>query len=111
MNKLSTDERKQIVAALVEGNSLRAISRMTGVSRNTLNKLLVDLGAACSAFQDKALRGLKCKRVQCDEIWSFVGSKEKNTSEEKKADGWGDAWTWVAMDADTKLVPCWMVGT
>jgi IS1 family transposase len=111
MNKLSTEERKQIVAALVEGNSLRAISRMTGASRNTLNKLLVDLGTACSAYQDKVLRGLKCKRVQCDEIWSFVGCKEKNVTEENAGKGYGDAWTWVAMDADTKLVPCWMVGT
>jgi IS1 family transposase len=111
MNKLSTEGRKQIVAALVEGNSLRAISRMTGASRNTLNKLLIDLGTACSAYQDKALRNLKCKRVQCDEIWSFVGCKEKNVTAENEDNGWGDAWTWVAMDADTKLVPCWMVGT
>jgi len=111
MNKLSTEQRKQIVAAMVEGNSLRAISRMTNVSRNTLNKLLLDIGAACSAFQDKTLRNLQCKRVQCDEIWSFISSKEKNTSAEKKQDGCGDAWTWVAMDSDSKLVPCWMVGT
>src|SRR5687767_8727342 len=83
-NALSIAERKQIVAALVEGNSLRAISRMTGASRNTINKLLIDLGTACSAYQDKTLRNLKCKRIQCDEIWSFVGPKEKNTSSEKK---------------------------
>jgi IS1 family transposase len=111
MNKLSTAERKQIVAALVEGNSLRAISRMTGASRNTINKLLLDLGAACSAYQDKTLRNLKCKRVQCDEIWSFVGCKAKNLTPDNEDNGWGDAWTWVAMDSDTKLVPCWLVGT
>ena len=111
MNKLSTEERTRIVAALVEGNSMRAVSRMTGVSRNTINKLLIDLGAACSEFQDKAFRNLKCKRIQCDEIWSFVGAKEKNVTSDRKREGWGDVWTWVALDADTKLVPCWFVGT
>ena len=111
MNRLSTEERTRIVAALVEGNSLRAISRMTGVSRNTVDKLLGDLGKACSEYQDRVFRNLKCQRIQCDEIWSFVGAKEKNTKPEKKAEGWGDVWTWVALDADTKLVPCWFVGT
>lgn len=111
MNKLSTEERTRIVAALVEGNSMRAVSRMTGVARNTINKLLVDLGAACSEYQDKVFRNLPCKRIQCDEIWSFVGAKEKNTTKEKKAEGWGEVWTWVAIDADTKLVPTWFVGT
>lgn len=110
MNILSTEQRARIVAALVEGNSMRAVSRMTGVARNTINKLLVDLGRACSEYQDKAFRDLPCKRIQCDEIWSFVGAKEKNTSEEK-AEGWGDVWTWVALDADTKLVPTWYIGT
>lgn len=111
MNKLSTEERTRIVAALVEGNSMRAVSRMTGVARNTINKLLVDLGAACSEYQDKVFVNLPCKRIQCDEIWSFVGAKEKNTTAEKKAEGWGDVWTWVALDAATKLVPTWFVGT
>jgi IS1 family transposase len=111
MNKLSTEEQTRIVAALVEGNSMRAVSRMTGVARNTINSLLVNLGRACSEYQDKTLRNLPCKRIQCDEIWSFIGSKEKNTSAEMKEVGWGDVWTWVAMDADTKLVPTWFVGT
>jgi IS1 family transposase len=111
MNKLSTENRTRVVAALVEGNSMRAVARMTGVARNTINALLVDLGAACSEYQDKAMRNLKCKRIQCDEIWSFVGAKEKNTTEETKAKGWGDCWTWTALDADTKLIPCWYVGT
>ena len=111
MNKLSTDKRAQIVAALVEGNSMRAVSRMTGVARNTINTLLVDLGTACSEYQDKAFRNLSCKRIQCDEIWSFIGAKEKNTTAEKKETGWGDVWTWVAIDADTKLVPTWYIGT
>src|SRR5438067_8836116 len=96
MNKLDFALRAQIVAALVEGNSMRAVSRMTGVARNTINKLLVELGEACSAYQDKVFRGLHCKRIQCDEIWSFVGAKEKNATEESKAQGWGDVWTWVA---------------
>jgi IS1 family transposase len=83
---------------------------MTGVAKNTIVKLLAELGAACMVYQDETLRGLKCKRIQCDEIWSFIGSKEKNTSAEKKAEGWGDIWTWVAIDPDTKLVSSFMVG-
>ncbi|MES2660210.1 MAG: IS1 family transposase [Verrucomicrobiota bacterium] len=110
MNKLTAAERIRIVSALVEGNSLRSIVRMTGTHRTTIQKLLVDLGAACSAYQSKVFVNLSCKRIQCDEIWSFVGSKAKNTTADKKAEGCGDAWTWVALDADTKLVPCWFVG-
>lgn len=110
MNKLSTEERKRVVAALVEGNSLRAVTRMTGVHRTTVMKLLVDLGSACSEYQDKAFRNLNSKRIQCDEIWSFIGAKEKNCSAEMKANGSGDVWTWVALDADSKLVPCWFIG-
>jgi len=111
MKQLSTAERARIVSALVEGNSIRAISRMTGFSRNTIDKLLTDLGRNASIYQDRAFRILTCKRIQCDEIWSFIGAKEKNASDEMKLAGWGDVWTWVAMDADTKLVPCWYVGT
>lgn len=111
MNKLNTAKRAQVISCLVEGSSIRATVRMTGVAKNTVVKLLADVGRACSIYQDKAFRNLPCKRIQCDEIWSFVGSKEKNTSEEKKAEGWGDCWTWTALDADTKLIPCWYVGT
>jgi IS1 family transposase len=111
MRQLSTLDRVRIVSALVEGNSIRAISRMTGFSRNTIDKLLTDLGRNASIFQDRTLRNLKCRLIQCDEIWSFVGAKEKNASAAMKALGWGDIWTWVAIDADTKLVPCWFVGT
>lgn len=111
MNKLSTEERMRVVAALVEGNSLRSVTRMTGVHRTTIMKLLADLGAACSAYQDKVFRNLPCKRIQCDEIWSFVYAKEKNCTPDMKADGAGDCWTWVALDADTKLVPCWFLGS
>lgn len=110
MNKLSAEERKQIVAALVEGNSLRAVTRMTGVHRTTVMKLLCDLGRVCSEYQDKAFRNLQSKRVQCDEIWSFVYAKEKNCTKEHKAKGAGDIWTWVALDPDSKLVPCWFIG-
>lgn len=104
MNKLDTDKRSQILSCLVEGNSIRATCRMTGAAKNTVVKLLVDAGRACSEYQDKAFRNLSCKRIQCDEIWSFVGSKEKNTSSRKKAEGNGDVWTWTALDPDSKLV-------
>lgn len=110
MNKLSTEERRKVVACLVEGNSLRATTRMTGIHRTTIMKLLNDLGEACQAFQDTTLRNLPCKRIQCDEIWSFVGCKEKNATVEKKIEGQGDCWTWVGLDADTKLVCAWLVG-
>ncbi|HEY8651393.1 MAG TPA: DDE-type integrase/transposase/recombinase [Chthoniobacterales bacterium] len=99
-----------VVAALVEGNSIRATVRMTGVAKNTVVKLLCDLGRACSDYQDKTFVNLKCERIQCDEIWSFVGAKEKNCSAEMKATGAGDVWTWTAIDAETKLIPCWFVG-
>ena len=97
MNRLSIEEREQVVAALVEGNSLRAITRMTGVHRTTIMKLLCDLGRACSEYQDKVFRNLSCKRIQCDEIWSFVYAKDKNCPAEHKAKGGSDAWTWVAI--------------
>ncbi len=96
---------------LVEGSSLRAASRLADVSINTVTKLLVDVGAACEQYQDRALRDLKCKRIQCDEIWSFCYAKAKNLPEKYAgAFGYGDVWTWTAIDADTKLVPSWLVG-
>src|ERR1035438_10683564 len=110
MNRLSTPERVQVVSALVEGCGINAICRMTGVSKPTVLKLLGDLGKACYSYHDSHVRGLKSKRVQCDEIWSFVGAKMKNTSEEKVAQGWGDAWTWTAIDADSKLMVSYLVG-
>src|SRR5205823_8957256 len=97
MNKLSIEERRSEVTALVEGNSLRAVSRMTGVHRTTIMKRLCDLGRACSKYQDKAFRNLSCKRIQCDEIWSFVYAKEKNCHFDQKEAGAGDCWTWVAL--------------
>jgi len=110
MNTLTKDERIRVVAALVEGNSIRSTSRMTGVARNTVTKLLVDLGTACMKFHDANVRNVKVRRLQCDEIWSYVGAKAKNVSAEKKEIGWGDVWTWVGIDADTKLVVSYLVG-
>lgn len=110
MNKLPIQKRAQILGLLVEGNSLRAATRLSGCSINTVTKLLVDVGAACSAYQDKALRNLSCKRVQCDEIWSFVYAKAKNVPEDMEGRA-GDIWTWTAICADTKLVPSWMIGS
>lgn len=110
MNRLTTAKRVAVVSALCEGNSIRATVRMTGVAKNTIVKLIAELGAACSKCQDERVRGIKSRRVQCDEIWSFVGSKEKNTSVEKKAEGCGDCWTWTALDADTKLMISFCLG-
>lgn len=111
MNQLTTEKRTQIVTALVEGCSIRATSRMTGASKNTIAKLLVELGAACSEYLDKNLRNLNSKRIQCDELWSFVAAKEKNVTPEMAAEKFcGDAWTWIAIDADSKLICSWLVG-
>ncbi|MBS1596358.1 MAG: DDE-type integrase/transposase/recombinase [Bacteroidetes bacterium] len=109
MNKLSIEKRTQIIQMLVEGNSLRSTSRMADVSINTVTKLLVDVGRACQAFHDEKVRGVKAKRVQCDEIWSFVYSKQKNVPEGMENEA-GDVWTWTGIDADTKLVISWYVG-
>jgi IS1 family transposase len=111
MNRLPQAKRVQVVKALVEGNSIRATVRMTGVAKNTVAKLLVELGEACSQYQDDALRGLTCRRVEADEIWAFCYAKEANVPAEHEGEfGYGDIWTWVALDADTKLVPSWLVG-
>ena len=111
MNKLTIQKRAQIIGMLVEGNSLRSVSRMADCSINTVTKLLRDVGTACSEYQDGALRNLPCKRVQCDEIWSFVYAKERNAAPQMKAAGEaGDIWTWTAICADIKLMVSWMVG-
>jgi IS1 family transposase len=111
MNRLTKERRKQVVAALVEGNSIRATCRMTGVAKNTVVKLLVDLGTACSDYQDRVMRDLPCERIQADEIWTFCGAKAKNVPAGKYDDpNYGDVWTWVAIDSDTKLVPSFRVG-
>ncbi len=111
MNKLSIEKRTQIITMLVEGNSLRATSRMADVSINTVTKLLVDTGKACQEYHDKNVVNVNSKRIQCDEIWSFVYAKDKNApAEMKEAGEAGDVWTWVGIDADSKLVLSWFVG-
>jgi IS1 family transposase len=111
VNRLDTDTRRAIVASLVEGNSIRATCRMIGISRNTVTKLLVDMGTVCSIHQDRVMRDLRCERIQCDEIWAFCYAKAKNVPEDKKGEfGFGDVWTWVALDADTKIVPTFHIG-
>ncbi len=111
MNKLSKERQTQIISALVEGNSLRATARMCHADVHTVQWLLEDVGRACAEYQDKTLRNLTSKRIQCDETWSFCYAKEKNVPQELKGKfGFGDVWTWVAMDADTKLIVCWNVG-
>jgi IS1 family transposase len=110
MNKLSLAKRVQLLSCLVEGNSLRSTSRMTGVAVKTVMQFVEKAGRVCAEYQDRTFHSLKCKRLQCDEIWAFCGAKEKNTTPDKKAEGWGDCWTWTAIDTETKLVPCWLVG-
>jgi IS1 family transposase len=110
MNRLSSDERIRVVAALVEGNSIRSTSRMTGIARNTVTKVLVDLGSACMRYHDEHVRNVKVRYLQCDEIWQYVGAKARNVSAAKKEIGWGDVWTWVGIDADTKLVVSYLIG-
>jgi IS1 family transposase len=111
MNKLSTSKRTQILQMLCEGSSMRSISRIVDISINTVTKLLVDAGKACSDYQDQVFHNLTCNHLQCDEIWSFAYAKEKNVPEDKKGKfGYGDVYTWTAICADSKLVPSWYVG-
>jgi len=111
-NVLSTAKRVQIASALVEGVSVRATARMVGVSKDTVMKLGVELGEACSRFQDETLRDLTCKRLQVDELWAFVYAKAKNVPAGKEGTfGVGDVWTFTAIDADTKLMPSFLVGS
>lgn len=111
MNKLSLEKRAQILGLLVEGNSMRSVTRIVGCSINTVTKLLIDVGQSCDEYQDKAMRNLPCKRIQCDEIWSFCGMKEKNVPKEHEGElGYGDVYTWTAICPDTKLIPSYLVG-
>lgn len=110
MNRLSTDKRTAVIAALVEGTSINATCRITGVAKHTVLKLLKDLGCAAASYHDSHVRNLRVRRLQCDEIWAFVGAKMKNTSAEKIEQGWGDVWTWTAIDADTKLIVSYTLG-
>jgi IS1 family transposase len=111
MNKLSTAERVQVIAALVEGNSINSTVRMTGISKPTILKLIADLGQVCAAYHNQHVRNLSTKRLQCDEIWSYVGMKQKNVPTAKRGQfGYGDVWTWTALDADSKLMVSYMLG-
>lgn len=111
MNKLPLQKRVQILSMLCEGSSMRSVSRVADVSINTVSKLLVEAGEACAAFHDQAVGDVKARRVQCDEIWSFVYAKQKNVAGAKRKDmAYGDVWTWTAIDADTKLIISWLVG-
>lgn len=111
MNKLSREKQVQVLKSLIEGNSIRATVRMTGVAKDTAIKLLVAAGSACADYQDRVFVNLKCKHVQCDEVWAFCYAKDKNVPAEKQGKfGFGSVWTWTAIDAETKLVPSFMVG-
>jgi IS1 family transposase len=111
MNKLTRKARAQILHLFCEGQSIRAVTRLTGCSKNTVAKLALEAGHACAAYQDKALRNLTCKRVQMDEIWSFVYAKNDNVKKAKRAPTTaGDVWTWTAICADTKLIVSWLLG-
>jgi len=111
MNRLSLEKRTQIISLLCEGNSLRATTRIVGVSINTVTKLLVEVGTACRDYHYEHVRNLKSKRVECDEIWSFCYSKQANVpSDMKGKSGVGDVWTWTALDSDSKLIISWLVG-
>lgn len=111
MNRLDKTERARILHLLCEGNSIRAVTRLTGTSKTTVTKLLVDAGQAAAWYQDRVFRNLSSQRIQVDEIWGFVGAKAKNVANAKRKDmAYGDAWLWIATDADTKLVPSWLVG-
>jgi IS1 family transposase len=111
MNQLDTTRRAQVIRCLVGGNSIRSTARITGVAKNTVTKLLVEVGAACSEYQDRVMWDLPCERVQCDEIWAFVGCKQTNvTAEKAERMVCGEVWTWTGIDAETKLIPYWLIG-
>src|SRR5258707_11100597 len=110
MNRLATDKRIAVVAALVEGTSINATCRITGVAKHTILKLLKDLGCAAASYHDEHVRNLRVSRVQCDEIWAFVYAKQKNVTLEQMQQGAGDVWTWTAIDADTKLIISYTLG-
>ena len=110
MNCLDTNTRAQVIRCLIEGCSIRSTCRMTGAAKNTVVKLLADIGDACAAYHNRHVRNLRVRRLQCDEIWCFVGAKKKTATPEQKQQGWGDIWTWVGIDADTKLVVGYLVG-
>ena len=111
MNRLSLERQAQVIGALVEGNGIRAASRLTGTAKGTVTRILQSVGFACASYQDRALRELTCRRLQCDEIWSFCYAREKNVPPGAQGRfGYGEIWTWTAIDANSRLVPSWLVG-
>src|SRR5713226_6253765 len=110
MNRLATDKRTAVIAALVEGTSINATCRMTGVAKHTVLKLLKDIGCAAAAYHNAYVRNLRVRRVQADEIWAFVYGKDKNLSLEQVKAGAGSVWTWTAIDAHSKLIISYMLG-
>ena len=110
MNRLDSSRRSQVVRCLIEGCSIRSTVRMTGVAKNTVTSLLIDLAEVCADYHDTAVRNVRVRRLQCDEIWQFIGAKRKNVTPEQEQQGWGDSWTWTAIDADTKLCVTYYVG-
>jgi IS1 family transposase len=110
MNRLPMGKRIQVISALVEGTSINATCRIAGVAKHTVLNLLRDLGCASADYHHRNVRNLRVRRLQCDETWAFVGAKRKNVSPDKEAEGWGDVWTWIALDADTKLCVTYYVG-
>ena len=112
MNRLTADQRARVISCLIEGNSVRSTVRITGIAQKTVMRLVVEVGGFCAEYQDRIFRNLNCERMQVDECWSFVFAKQKNVTPDiaEKNPGAGDAWLWAAIDADTKLVPCWLIG-
>jgi IS1 family transposase len=110
MNQLGTTKRAQIIGALVEGNSINATCRMFGVGKHTVLRLLEAAGCACAEYHHRNVQGLRVRQLQCDEIWAFVGAKRKNVKPDKAAQGWGDVWTWTALDSETKLIVTYFIG-
>src|SRR5437773_1543834 len=106
-NILKTEKKVAVISMLAEGTSIRAIERITGVNRNTIMNLGVRVGKACKRIMDEKMRGLSCKQIEIDEIWGFIGAKQKNA---KRSGAFGDCWTFIALDADTKLIPSFVVG-
>jgi len=111
MNKTSIQDKIRVVSALMEGNSISSTVRMTGIAKTTILRLIAQLGDACQKFHDEKVKSLNSRRIQMDEVWAFIGAKDKNATAEKKAAlKWGDSWTWTAIDADTKLMVAWFIG-
>jgi hypothetical protein len=112
MNRLTSEQRAKVISCLIEGNSVRSTVRITGIAKKTVMRLVFEVGTFCADYQDRVFQNLKCERMQVDECWSFCYCKQKTVTEDisAKNPGAGDAWLWAAIDADTKLVPCWLIG-